>query len=160
MNAPLYLNPSDEFDANVPAEMAALSALIGQPTGTGDGTPADLLMTLRAVHAEMTRRQTSHRLLYLNMPDQEQISGLFGDPGPDGIEATRLARDIQNYGFMVGVGVYATYPRPQPTDRPRCRVCGCTEDAPCPGGCGWVRDPLMLGNLCSACPAGEQAADG
>lgn len=32
-----------------------------------------------------------------------------------------------------------------------CRVCGCTENAACSGGCCWVPDPLMLGELCSAC---------
>ncbi len=40
-----------------------------------------------------------------------------------------------------------------PDDVARCRVCGCTEDAPCPGGCCWVPDPTMRGDLCSACPA-------
>ncbi|MEU1813234.1 hypothetical protein [Micromonospora aurantiaca (nom. illeg.)] len=34
---------------------------------------------------------------------------------------------------------------------PRCRICGCTEDRACPGGCFWVPDPQM-GDLCSACP--------
>jgi len=29
-----------------------------------------------------------------------------------------------------------------------CLVCGCTEDAACPGGCGWENDDC---NLCSAC---------
>jgi hypothetical protein len=33
----------------------------------------------------------------------------------------------------------------------RCRVCGCREDRPCAGGCCWVPDPLMLGDLCSVC---------
>lgn len=28
----------------------------------------------------------------------------------------------------------------------RCRVCGCTDDRACPGGCHWVED-----DLCSAC---------
>lgn len=28
----------------------------------------------------------------------------------------------------------------------RCRVCGCTDDRACPGGCWWVAD-----DLCSAC---------
>jgi hypothetical protein len=28
----------------------------------------------------------------------------------------------------------------------RCRVCGCTEERACPGGCTWVRP-----DLCSAC---------
>lgn len=31
-----------------------------------------------------------------------------------------------------------------------CRVCGCTEDDPCEGGCSWLPDPGM-GELCSAC---------
>lgn len=34
-------------------------------------------------------------------------------------------------------------------DVPRCRVCGCTEDEPCEGGCYWVEDPEGLGDLCS-----------
>jgi hypothetical protein len=29
-----------------------------------------------------------------------------------------------------------------------CRVCGCTDDRACPGGCWWVDD-----DLCSACLA-------
>lgn len=33
----------------------------------------------------------------------------------------------------------------------RCRVCGCTEDTPCPGGCAWVPDPDGWGDLCSTC---------
>jgi hypothetical protein len=32
----------------------------------------------------------------------------------------------------------------------RCRICGCTENNPCEGGCSWVSDPQM-GDLCSAC---------
>lgn len=32
-----------------------------------------------------------------------------------------------------------------------CRLCGCTENTPCPGGCQWVPDPEQLGELCSAC---------
>jgi hypothetical protein len=31
----------------------------------------------------------------------------------------------------------------------RCRVCGCTENRACPGGCFWVED-----DLCSACAEG------
>lgn len=34
-----------------------------------------------------------------------------------------------------------------------CRVCGCTEDAACAGGCWWVPDPTMAGDLCSTCAA-------
>lgn len=32
-----------------------------------------------------------------------------------------------------------------------CRVCGCTEDEPCDGGCLWVEDPEGLGDLCDRC---------
>jgi len=35
-------------------------------------------------------------------------------------------------------------------DVPRCRVCGCTDEHACPGGCSWVEDPEG-GDLCSAC---------
>jgi hypothetical protein len=35
-------------------------------------------------------------------------------------------------------------------DVARCRVCGCTEDQVCPGGCAWADDPEM-GDLCSRC---------
>lgn len=37
-----------------------------------------------------------------------------------------------------------------------CRLCGCTEDAPCEGGCMWVYDPD--GDLCSRCLDGVHAA--
>lgn len=38
----------------------------------------------------------------------------------------------------------------------RCERCGCTENAPCPGGCWWVPNAGML-DLCSACtdPVGD-----
>lgn len=35
--------------------------------------------------------------------------------------------------------------------RVRCRICGCTDERACPGGCSWVPDPFALGDLCSAC---------
>ena len=38
-------------------------------------------------------------------------------------------------------------------DVPCCRVCGCTEDEACEGGCRWVEDPEGLGDLCSRCLA-------
>ena len=41
---------------------------------------------------------------------------------------------------------------PIPGDlEPACRVCGCTESAPCPRGCAWTEDPKMLGELCTTC---------
>ncbi|MFG1620197.1 hypothetical protein ACGFI3_46250 [Nonomuraea wenchangensis] len=38
-----------------------------------------------------------------------------------------------------------------PDGGPWCRVCGCTDEAACVGGCAWTPDPLLLGDLCSAC---------
>ena len=39
----------------------------------------------------------------------------------------------------------------QGADGPRCRVCGCTDDAPCPGGCSWIQSLFGEGDLCSSC---------
>jgi hypothetical protein len=39
----------------------------------------------------------------------------------------------------------------------RCRICGCTDEQACEGGCAWVPDPAGLGELCSRCsPSAEQ----
>ncbi|MGI5161444.1 hypothetical protein [Microbispora sp. CA-102843] len=35
-------------------------------------------------------------------------------------------------------------------DEPACRLCGCTENEGCPGGCVWVPDPEGKGELCSS----------
>lgn len=35
-----------------------------------------------------------------------------------------------------------------------CRICGCTEERACPGGCYWVPDPTLAGELCSRCAPG------
>jgi ParB family chromosome partitioning protein len=32
-----------------------------------------------------------------------------------------------------------------------CRICGCTDDEACEGGCSWVEDTEELGALCSSC---------
>ena len=36
-------------------------------------------------------------------------------------------------------------------DLARCRVCGCTDEQACDGGCTWVEDPRGMGDLCSTC---------
>jgi len=38
----------------------------------------------------------------------------------------------------------------RPESAKACRVCGCTQERACPGGCYWVED-----DLCSACVASE-----
>lgn len=111
------LLPSDDFDANDPGDLAALAALTGQPTGVGDHTPADLLATLRTVHAEMLRRRFSHRGLCLELSDLDQAESLFADPGPAGDEARLLGRRIAEEGYMVRVLVIADYgPNELPDD--------------------------------------------
>jgi hypothetical protein len=40
-----------------------------------------------------------------------------------------------------------------------CRVCGCTDDEACEGGCWWVEDPQGLGDLCSACTHDDEDDD-
>ena len=40
----------------------------------------------------------------------------------------------------------------RPQEKQQCRVCGCTEDRACPGGCSWVEK-----DLCSACTDTEEA---
>jgi hypothetical protein len=32
-----------------------------------------------------------------------------------------------------------------------CRICGCTDDQACLGGCWWVEDPRGIGPVCSSC---------
>jgi hypothetical protein len=41
---------------------------------------------------------------------------------------------------------------------PRCRVCGCTDEMACDGGCEWVEDPEG-GDICSACLPGYGGTD-
>jgi hypothetical protein len=38
-----------------------------------------------------------------------------------------------------------------PDEPPACRVCGCTEDDPCAGGCRFIPDPTGQGELCTRC---------
>lgn len=48
-------------------------------------------------------------------------------------------------GYMLAAGHI-----PDADQVPACRVCGCTEEQACEGGCHWVEDPQM-GELCSRC---------
>lgn len=40
-------------------------------------------------------------------------------------------------------------------DVPRCVRCGCTEDAPCDGGCAWVPNRQLI-DLCSVCATADE----
>jgi hypothetical protein len=56
-------------------------------------------------------------------------------------------RFLQELGYGLSALEAAKLERADEGDRddeePVCRVCGGTEDAPCPGGCSWVPDPAM-----------------
>jgi hypothetical protein len=51
--------------------------------------------------------------------------------------------------------IYMKHLNDYDNERPerRCRICGCTDDDPCPEGCYWVED-----DLCSACAMAEELA--
>ena len=42
----------------------------------------------------------------------------------------------------------------QRLDAPRCRICGCTDNNACPGGCYWVEE-----DLCSQCVETDKLQD-
>jgi len=45
------------------------------------------------------------------------------------------------------------------SELPTCRVCGCTDEEACEGGCHWVEDPDGMGELCSRCLPDEPATE-
>lgn len=47
---------------------------------------------------------------------------------------------------VIKAGYFFDFVQPKPDPNRKCRVCGCTEDRACPGGCSWVEK-----DLCSAC---------
>lgn len=65
------------------------------------------------------------------------MSRKFGEPVPFDAE---LAKAVE-----VAAG-RSLFPRPTFSAGDRCRVCGCTENRACPGGCWWVEQ-----ELCSRC---------
>lgn len=51
----------------------------------------------------------------------------------------------------------AAEPPAEDDDVPRCVRCGCTENAPCVGGCSWVPNRKLI-DLCSGCATAEEIA--
>lgn len=64
----------------------------------------------------------------------------------------RARRDGERERRSLEAGEVRDY-GPQPG---RCRVCGCTDDAACSGGCAWADETRTLCTRCA--PAGTQAA--
>ena len=61
----------------------------------------------------------------------------------------QLARDVSS----IEGGGFESHKKSgeRKSDEPACRVCGCTEDNACEGGCTWVEE-----DLCSACVGKEK----
>ena len=67
---------------------------------------------------------------------------------------------INNALCHLGYGPYCTAceletvcPKPNKPNEQQCRVCGCTQNHACPGGCYWVEP-----DLCSQCAGTPEAA--
>jgi len=65
-------------------------------------------------------------------------------PGCNG--KTKACRDIEEWNCWQRHFLYIA------DNEQVCRVCGCTEDNACPGGCSWVEP-----DLCSRCVESEEA---
>lgn len=66
--------------------------------------------------------------------------------------AAYVAEHSQHYRIgraLYGVASQPPQGAPEPLEA-ACKICGCTENAACEGGCQWVPNPLMI-DLCSSC---------
>lgn len=69
-----------------------------------------------------------------------------GMPAPPEERAEAFLRDV-----AVGLVGEPSVEAVAYNDEPVCRICGCTDEEACPGGCMWVADPAHMGDLCSVC---------
>jgi hypothetical protein len=87
------------------------------------------------------------------------LAGEFAGAEPEVLaEIARDAAQIGRWSGLEAVDVVRMLACLEVWELPvRCRVCGCTDQQACQGGCAWVPDPAGLGELCSRClPAAEQ----
>lgn len=131
------------------------------------GDLEDLQLPLRFYNA--LRQNGVHTIGQLAARTREQLLG-FRNIGVAGVAAMDEALagrglHLAEHAAAPGVAYSGTPGLPVDVDGfviAACWVCGCTEDAACPGGCWWVPDPWMEGDLCSAClppspaPSAEQ----
>lgn len=90
----------------------------------------------------------------------ELLDAILGD---DGVDLEELGPLLARLAEVTGDGVEGRWTSERVLTRvrelddlynppePACRVCGCTDQEACTGGCSWVPDPEGLGALCSAC---------
>ncbi|MGE5572977.1 MAG: hypothetical protein ACM3ZU_08175 [Bacteroidota bacterium] len=76
---------------------------------------------------------------------------MFGYWASIWIHLNRIARTGRSNPWRQLVQTARTTAAGLGLDVARCRVCGCTDDNACEGGCYWVQDPEGLGDLCSRC---------
>ena len=128
--------------------------------------------------AQKSRAAGIHLLLATQRPDADTFSGLLRSNvdarialavqkasesriilDQDGAESLLKPGDMlirfggqvtRAHGLYLSQEEIASVVSPPDPAVARCRVCGCTEDHACPGGCYWVDDP-QGGDLCSAC---------
>ncbi|MBA9005997.1 hypothetical protein [Thermomonospora cellulosilytica] len=84
----------------------------------------------------------------------------LGHPAPDAsgtaldaaLRLTERANTVLGGAALTPQKVRAAWPTGSGgEEEATCRGCGCTENAPCEGGCQWAPDPHLLGDLCSRC---------
>jgi len=81
-------------------------------------------------------------------PSEEETA----EPGTGNPEPVKKKRKTKAASQVPVAGKAEAAAPPPPPGKPvkgTCRICGCTDDTPCDGGCSWVDGPKNT--LCSAC---------
>ena len=141
------------------ADLAALSAAAGGKRSARDGvvrkiytryltglgwtwTPTMAIGSGCTVHLRVGELPTGRLVVSLSKHMTAVVDGFVHDTYDPGRDGSRCV-----YGYWRG-------PASRRSQGPACRVCGCTEDRACPGGCEWVE-----ADLCSACGAADLFGD-
>jgi hypothetical protein len=119
------------FEPNLTAEQLADRLEPSKPRATQD----DPVASTRAAHDVRAREAAEQREAEQEIP--QDFAG--------GAARFRALRE----GLM---GVASpSEPESNTEASTACRLCGCTDDEACEGGCAWVDDPAEIGALCSKC---------
>ena len=128
----------DDLQARILDAAHTAVVIVGRPGGDAlDGTPAGRMRawcdTLRSTPA--------------------------GQPAPTPLDLGELLTVLDEYGYLVEhLMECPALAGDDPFALATCRVCGCTDNAACDGGCTWVQDPWQGGHLCSTCFPPDPAA--
>lgn len=83
---------------------------------------------------------------------QNSIIGEHCDPVRAVVHLVELGPLVSAGGHQAEPDELLNEPGDEDFEIPACRVCECTDEAGCEGGCWWVPDPAG-GDLCSTCAA-------